>query len=232
MNELVQRVIVEPFQKSADKILAFIPNILTSLVIFLAGILIGLLLRVVVARILSAMRTDGLAERLGLKGALTKGGVKEPLSVLLARAVCWLTIISFAILALHSLQAPAIERILEKFLLYLPNMVVALLILFFGYLLSNFLGRAALIAAVNAGLKFSGLVGKIVKLTAFMLAATMALEQLGIARATIVVAFAILFGGIVLALAIAFGFGATEIARAYLEHKIRGEDEENDMHHL
>ena len=123
---------------------------------------------------------------------------------------------------------PAIEQILERFFLYLPNIFVAVIILFFGYLLSNFLGRAALIAAVNAGWKVSGLVGRLVKLTVFLLAVTMALEQLDIGRGTIVIAFAIIFGGIVLALAIAFGLGGRDIAKEYLEKKIKGEEEKKD----
>lgn len=102
----------------------------------------------------------------------------------------------------------------------------------FGYLLSNFLSRDALIAAVNAGLKLSGLIGRFVELIIFLLAVTMALEQLDIGRGTIVIAFAIIFGGIVLALAIAFGLGGRDIAKEYLEKKIRGEEKKDDISHL
>ena len=74
---------------------------------------------------------------------------------------------------------------------------------------------------MNAGFKASGLIGKFVKLTVFLLlAVTMALEQLGIGRGTIIIAFAIIFGGIVLALAIAFGLGGRNIAKDYLEKKL------------
>jgi len=61
-----------------------------------------------------------------------------------------------------------------------------------------------------------------------LLAVTMALEQLDIGRGTIVIAFAIIFGGIVLALAIAFGLGGRDIAKEYLEKKIKGEEEKKD----
>ena len=113
-------------------------------------------------------------------------------------------------------------------------MFVAASILFFGYVLSNFLGRAALIAAVNAGMKVSGLIGKLVQLSVFILAVTMSLEQLGIGSSAIIIAFALVFGGIVLALAIAFGFGGRDIAREYLEKKMqgKGEEEEDEINHL
>jgi len=73
------------------------------------------------------------------------------------------------------------------------------------------------------------MIGKAVKLTVFLFAATIALEQLGIGRETVIIAFAIIFGGIVLALAIAFGLGGRDLAREYLEKKIKKEtDEEKD----
>jgi hypothetical protein len=125
-----------------------------------------------------------------------------------------------------------VEQVLSRLLLYLPNIFAAALILLFGYLLSNFLGQAALIAGVNAGLRASRLLARFVRLTIFLLSATMALEQLGIGRETILIAFTLVFGGIVLALAIAFGFGGQELARRYLEEKTRGEKEEDNISHL
>ncbi len=74
--------------------------------------------------------------------------------------------------------------------------------------------------------------GRFVRFTVFMLAATMALEQLGIGRETVVIAFAIIFGGIVLTFAIAFGLGGRDSAKEYLEKKLKGEEKEDDISHL
>lgn len=135
-------------------------------------------------------------------------------------------------MAVRALQMPTIERLFERFLLYLPHVFVAAMILLFGYILSNFFGRAALIASVNAGIKVSGLIGKFVKFTVFMLDATMALEQLGIGRETVIIAFAIVFGGIVFALAIAFGLGGKDMAKDYMEKRLFKEEEKDDIEHL
>ncbi|MEW6001872.1 MAG: hypothetical protein AB1638_04415 [Nitrospirota bacterium] len=232
MDSFLQRVIVEPFNRFLDRVLQFLPDLLSSILIFIAGILLGLLLKNLFLRIFSAIKMDKFSQKYGLAEILQKSGIKEPLSVILSRFIGWLTIISFSILSLHSLNVPAVEGILEKFILYLPNVFVAAVILFLGYLLSNFFGRAALIASVNAGIKISGLIGRSVKLTIFLLAVTMALEQLGIGKGTIVIAFAIIFGGIVLALAIAFGLGGKDAAKEYLEKKIKGEEKRDDIKHL
>lgn len=232
MNNLLQKVIIEPLDRFIERLLQFLPDILTSILIFISGIVLGLILKFVLFRFFRAIKLDKFSERSGLVEIIKKGGVKEPPSLILSRFISWITIISFSILSLRSLNVPVIERILERFILYLPNVFIAAVILFLGYLLGNFLGRAALIASVNAGIKLSGMIGRSVKLTIFLLAVTMALEQLGIARGTIVIAFAIIFGGIVLALAIAFGLGGKDTAKDYIEKKLKNEEKKDDISHL
>lgn len=230
---IFERVIIEPFDRLYEKILQFLPNFLASLLLFIVGIAIGWLLKVISARIFRTLKLDRFAESLGLKEVLHKGGIKDPLSEILSRIISWITIITFTIISLRALEIPAVEGLLERFLLYLPNVFTAALILFFGYLLSNFLGRAALIASVNAGLRVSGLIGRLVKLTVFILSVTMSLEQLGIGSSTIIVAFAIIFGGVVLAIALALGLGGRDIAKEYLEKKLKSEEEKKDeINHL
>ena len=227
-----ERVIIEPFERLYEQILQFLPNFLAALLLFIVGLAIGWLLRAVSARIFRTLKLDRFAENLGLKEVLQKGGIKDPLSDQLSRIIGWIIIITFTIISLKTLAIPAVEGLLERFLLYLPHVFTAALILFFGYLLSNFLGRAALIASVNAGIKVSGLIGKLVKLIVFILSVTMSLEQLGIGSSTIVVAFAIAFGGIIFALALALGLGGRDIAKEYLEKKLKNEENKDEISHL
>ncbi|MFZ5905965.1 MAG: mechanosensitive ion channel family protein [Nitrospirota bacterium] len=232
MSNFFDTILFEPFERFLERLVQFLPDILTGALIFLAGIVLGLILKSLLLRFFNAVNLDRFSERFGMVEMLKKGGVKEPFSLILSRLFGWILIISFSIISLRSLNIPAIDQILQKFILYLPNIFVAFLILFLGYLLSNFLGRAALIAAVNAGLALSGSIGKFVRLTIFLLAVTMALEQLGIGKETIVIAFSIVFGGVVLALAIAFGLGGKELAKTYLEKKLQGREKKDEINHL
>jgi hypothetical protein len=232
MSNILERIIIEPFNRFLDRLLLFLPDLLTSILIIISGIVFGIILKSILLRFFRVIKIDKLSERSGVVEIIQKGGIKEPLSLLLSRVISWLIIFSFLIISFHSLNIPAVGQILEKFILYLPNVFVAAVILLCSYLLSNFLGRAALIASVNAGLKISGLIGNFVKLTIFLLGITMALEQLGIGRETIVIAFAIIFGGIVLALSLAFGIGGKEIAKKYLEQKLKGEEQKDEIDHL
>lgn len=229
---IFQKIIIEPIERFFERVLQFLPNFITALLIFIVGIIFGMVLKVLFLRFFKAIGLDKLSERSGVIELLRKGGIRDSASVLLSRIIEWITIIVFAGISMKALEVSTVEQIFERILLYLPNVFVAVLLLLFGYLLGNFLGRAALIASVNAGIKVSGLIGRFVKFTVLVLSGTMALEQLGIGRETVVIAFTIIFGGIVLALAIAFGFGGKEIARTYLEKKFLTEEDKDDIEHL
>ncbi len=232
MNSFLERVIMEPFDRFIERLLEFLPDIMTAILVLAAGIVLGFILKSLFLRFFHAIKIDRLSERSGAIEMMKRGGVKEPVSAILARMIGWVTVFGFLILSLRSLNIPAVEQILERFILYLPNVFVAGVIVFFGYFLSNFLGRAALIAAVNAGFKVSGLIGRLVKLTIFLLALTMALEQLGVGKETIIIAFAIVFGGVIFSLSLAFGLGGRDIAKEFLEKKMKGEDRKDDINHL
>jgi hypothetical protein len=229
---MIERLFIEPFDKLCEQILQFMPHILAFLLLFAVGLALGWLLKILSERMLRTFRFDRLVESLELKETLHRWSIKIPLSRLLARIIGWIVIFIFTIISLRALQIPAVEGLLQRFFLYLPNVIIAAVILFLGYILSNFLGRAALIASVNAGIKLADLIGKLVRLAVFLIAATMSLEQLGIGSITVIIAFGIVFGGIVFALALAFGIGGRHMAREYLEKKFMKPEEKDDIEYL
>lgn len=224
MDDLMQRALTEPFTSFIDNVFKFLPHFLTALLVLLLGILAAVVVRVALARTLNFAGVYKLSEKSGLAEIIRKSGIKEVLSVILARAIAWIMVITFLVIALSLLDIPALERLLDRFLIYLPNVFVASIILLFGFIFGNFLGRTSLIAAVNAGSRVAKLIGSSVKFTVYLLALTIALEQLGIGKETVLIAFAVLFGGVVLALALAFGLGGRDLARDYLEKKLKGGD--------
>jgi hypothetical protein len=225
---IIERIMVEPLERFYEKLLIFLPNLLTSLILLVFGFLLGVFVKWAFNRIFKAVNLDGLSQKLGMRDALSRSGFKEPLSLIISRILKWLTIITFIIVAMQNLSIPTVEHLVERMFLYLPNIFIAALILILGYILGNFFGRAAIIASVNAGMASAGLIGKAVKFTVFLLSCTMALEQLGIGKDTIVIAFAIVFGGIVFAFSIAFGLGGKDIAGDFLRKKMREPKGEND----
>lgn len=227
MNAL-HKIIVEPIAKSLDNILVFLPNIMTSLFIFILGLVISLAVKMILEGVFRAIGLDRLSKRLGFQELMRKGGITDRLSLVLAKFTGGLLFLIFTLLSMRALEVNVIEKLSDKFLFYLPNIVIALLILLTGWLLGNFLGRTVLIAAVNAGIKFSRLAAALVKYLIVMLAVTMALEHIGIGEKTVEIAFAVLFSGMVFAFSLAFGLGGKDIAREFLERKLKKDQERED----
>lgn len=220
------------FQGLYEKFLSFLPNLMTALVVLLLGVILGIVVRVLFARLFRAMGADTLSERTGMQEILHKGGIKRTISELLPLILQWIIVVVFITIALDALNVRTVNLLLQRFFLYLPNVFVALLIILTGYILSNFLARSCLIACVNAGISHSGAIARCVRFVVFILSITMALEQLGVATVSVIAAFCILFGGVILALSLAFGLGAKDIIRQHLEAKIRSNDERDDIEHI
>lgn len=234
MKEFFDKVVIQPLRGVFQKLVAFLPNLLTGIVVFAIGLVIAWLVKLLVVRICRLLKLEAAFARSGLTDALQKMAVKDTPDKLIGRMFFWLVTVLFFVLSLSVMRIPAIDQLLEKFLLYLPNIFVALIIMAIGYLFGNFLGRAVLIASVNAGVKLSALLGKGVRTVIMLFAFAMALEQLGIGRSTVIAAFTIVFGGAVLALALAFGLGGQDLARRLLEKRFKkdGDGERDELKHL
>jgi hypothetical protein len=119
---------------------------------------------------------------------------------------------------------------------YLPHLFAAIIILVIGYLISIFLGQATLIAAVNAQMESARLLSRSVRWFIIILSMTIALYHLGVAEKVVLAAFTITFGGIVLALAIAFGWAGRDLAKDFLERlykrKERKDEEPDRISHV
>jgi hypothetical protein len=134
----------------------------------------------------------------------------------LATGLAWAVFGVFLLLAIAALNLQIAMNLLAQAFAYLPQVLIALAILLLGSLVSAFLRRSALIAAVNAGLASARLLAGAVHAGLMFLFVAMALEHLGLGRQVIIVSFTILFGGLVLALSLAFGLAGRDLARDFL----------------
>jgi small-conductance mechanosensitive channel len=148
-------------------------------------------------------------------------GLARSCSYLAGQIVQGIIVLTALLAGLNAMRSPWTQNLVERFFLYLPHLLAALVILIVGTLVSRFLGRSALIAAVNARMPSARLLSALTRVFVMTLAVVAALDELGIGRTTIIVTFAILFGGLVTAGAIAFGLGARDLARDLLQSQFR-----------
>lgn len=235
MREFWETALLGPLESLGMKILALLPNVLAMGIIMTVGLAAAWVAGYLVERVLRVIGLDHFCDRAGVNAALARGGVKTDPSRLVGRAAQWVVVTVAVIAALGALNLQPINQFAQSFLAYLPHLFTAALILLGGYLLSNFVSQAVLIAAVNAGLPPARMLAACSRWGVQVIAVAMALEQLGIAERVVVVGFGIVLGGVVLAAAIAFGLGAKDLAKEFLERGISGRPHDrhpDDLRHL
>jgi hypothetical protein len=158
------------------------------------------------------------------------------MSHLLSRFFYWLIVFVTLLLGINALELRVTQLFISQLFTYLPHVFAAVLILVVGYLFAAFLAQATLLAAVNAQMESARVFSRIVRWFIIILSLTMALYHLGIAEKVIIAAFSITFGGIILALAIAFGWGGKELAKDFLEKqyqkKVKKSEDPDHLSHL
>jgi hypothetical protein len=228
MGEVWRVAISDSFNKFLGKVLTFLPNLLAMITILIVGFFIAWVLKVVILRFLKAIQFDRVSERWGFSQVFSKGGMAYSPAILLSRFFFWVVVLVTLILGINALEVAATQNFITHFFNYLPHLFAAIIIMVIGYLVAVFLGQTILIAAVNAQMESAKFLSRAVRWFIIILSLTMALYHLGIAEKVIIIAFTIVFGGMVLALAIAFGWGGRELAKDFLErlYKERGEKKE------
>jgi len=203
------------------KLVHFLPNLLGAILIFFVGWFLAKLVRALITRVLGAVRFDSLTERAGINSILAKGNIYKKPSEVLAILAYWFLMLIVIVAAFDALGLPVIYELLNKILLYIPNIIAAIVVLIFGTVLANFLGTFLKTVSSGLGDETATLLSRIGKYAVIILAITMALQQLNIATPVVTAAFSILFGALCLALALAFGLGGRDAAASYIQ-KLRG----------
>ena len=236
MGEVWKVAITDSLNRFMEKVIVFLPNLLAMITVLVVGFLIAWIFKKLLFRFLKAIQFDRVSRQWGLADALSKGGVTYSPANLLSRFFFWVIVLVTLILGINALEVAATQNLITHFFNYLPHFFAAMIILVIGYLIATFLGRATLIAAVNAEMESARLLSRLVRWFLIILSLTMALYQLGIAEKVIVAAFSVIFGGIVLALAIAFGWGGRELAKGFLERLYKrdekGREKQDHISHI
>ncbi len=220
MGTLWARAVVEPVQEFGQMIARLLPNLLAMLFLVAVGFLVAWLVRSLLVRVLNAFGFNRLAARSGVTEMLARGEVRLTPSELVATIAYWLVVLSFAMTGLAALDTRPTTDLVAAAFAFLPRLLTAIIIIVVGVLMGNFAAQACLVAAVNSRIEGAGLLARTVRLAVLIIAGAMALSQLGMAIEIVVATFSILFGGVVLALALAFGIGGRDLAKQFLERWI------------
>ena len=200
-----------------------LPGILAMLTLAAVGLSGAWVTARVARRLAQAVAFDRRAETWGFAAALARAGVRRTPSQALGVIIFWSIFILFLTVAIDALAIPGTGRVTDFVFSWVPRLMGAALILVVGWLVANFLGEGALIAAVNAHVPEARLLARAIRWGVLLFAIATAVTHLGIGKEMVLVAFGITFGGLIFALALAFGLGGRSLARQILERYRRRE---------
>jgi len=224
MIQQIADALVQSWQNFAAAFALFVPRLIAATIIFVVGFFVALLLRRVIHSLLVSFHFDRLTQRIGANEMLRNAGMPAA-ELLIAKIVFWIVWIGFMLSAVDTLQFAPFQGLVDEFFRFVPRFLVALLVFTLGFLIGNFLWRATLLAAVNAGIPGARLLSGSLRILVIGIGVVMALEQLGLATGVVLTAFAITFGALMLGTAIAFGLGGRDAAKQLLERQFRGNRE-------
>jgi hypothetical protein len=206
----VELTFTERLRGSLAQIVEYIPALFGALIILFAGYLFARLVERAVDRLLRRIRFDALLERGGVMEVVERSGSHvNPIRVL-ANLVFWLLMFAVIVLASNALGLQSLADVFSELVGYIPSVIAAIVIIIIGIVLGEFVGGLILASAgaVHGGTALA----RIGRGGVVLLAIFMALQQLNVATEIVTTAFAILFGAVALALALAFGLGNRDLA--------------------
>jgi hypothetical protein len=210
-------LVIEPVRQMLTRIMDYLPVLLGALIILIVGWMVAKAIRRLVDWLLKTIRFDTLANKAGISEILKKGNLEISAGEVVSNIVYWLIIIMVLVMTVDALGLPKASDILASLFAYVPKVIAALLVLIVAMFLANFVSGIVRTAAGNANLPKPEILAGISRWAIIIFAVTISLEQLGIAPLLVTATFNIILGGIVLALALAFGLGGKDAAARYLE---------------
>ncbi|MDD4939193.1 MAG: hypothetical protein PHE18_04435 [Candidatus Omnitrophica bacterium] len=215
-----QLVLLDPAKTVLVQIGQFMINLLLVVLILIVGWIIAKIIKTLVVRVLKILKLDQLSERIDLDNMLAKGGISYTLSELMGIICYWLVLLITFVVAINAIGLTVAADLLNRIVLYVPNIIAAVFILILGMFIATLLSNIVKTAANNAGLAQSKLLSKLVEVVVVVFAIAIALEQLGIAAKIIELIISILLASLGLGLALAFGLGCREIAGKFVSELI------------
>ena len=192
--------------------LGAIPRIIGFLVIIIIGWLIAGALAAAVAALLRAVKFNTLAQNSGLQGFVNNMGLRTDASGLLANIVKWFVRLIVLVVAFDALGLPAVSQVLQQFLLWIPNLIVAVVVLVIAGLAANALGNLVRGSTASAGFSNPDLLATIARVAVWGFGIVVAVNQIGIAQALVNTLFMGFIGALALAAGLAFGLGGRDTA--------------------
>jgi hypothetical protein len=206
-----QVLYVEPAKTIVSQIGQFLVNMLLVIIILIIGWVLAKLIRTLVTKGLRIIRLDEISGRIELDSLLAKGGINYSLSELIGVVCYWVALLVTFVVAVNAVGLTIAADLLNKIILYVPNIVAAIFILISGMFIATLLKALVQTAANNAGVSQANFLSQVVNVVVMVFAIAIALEQLNIGAKIIELTITVILGSLGLGVALAFGLGCKDL---------------------
>lgn len=214
----LQLALSDAFSSLLVGVIAFLPKLIVAIVIIILGWLIGAALSKVISQIFRALRVDSALEAAGARQLVNKAGFGLNSGRFVGELVKWFIVLVSLIAVLSILGLSEVTFFLQGIVIgYLPQVIVAVLILVVAIVLADVARRVVVASAKAAGLRKAGLLGSVTKWAIWIFAILAALFQLNIAATFIQTLFTGVVVAFSVALGLAFGLGGRDAAKETIE---------------
>lgn len=212
-------VLSQSFQNLFFGLASFIPSLIVAIVIFIVGWLVGVGVGRVVTQVVNSLRIDQALKSTGIEKLLSRAGFELSSGKFIGFLVKWFFIIVFLVASLDVLHLTIVNLFIKDVVLgYLPQVIVAVLILLVAAVIAEAVERVVTGSAKAASIHAAGFIGKVARYAIWVFAILAALAQLNVATAFVQTLFTGIVIAVSLAIGLAFGLGGQASASRYLDH--------------
>jgi hypothetical protein len=210
-------VTMNVFSLAWQRIVEFLPNFLAAIVVFIVGWFVAVWIKKLIVKILNALKLDRIFEKSGWKEALEKAEIKVSVSDFCGEIIKWILVIVFLMAAVEIVGLNQFSEFLGRILVWLPNLVVAVIIFIVAVVASDILGKIIKASVKKIGTAYVGIVEGIVKVSIYVFAIFAILLQLGIAKELVnAIIYGVIFA-LSLGFGLAFGLGGKDTIAKFIE---------------
>ena len=217
MKEQVQ-IFLESSQQFLNEIAVSLPKIIGAVLILIIGWILAKLLKKAIVKLLTLIRLNTLSEKVGIEKFLKEGGLKKTAVDLIGSLFYWIIMLTVILAIFNSLQLTSAQELFNSIILFIPNIIVALIILLFGLYAAKLISTVLSSSLKNMNDKTAEFIEKAAYISIVIFTVFLVLGQLKIAQDIITNAFILVFGAICLAFGLAFGLGGKESAAEVLKN--------------
>lgn len=213
-------LLIEPIKDMLGRVGGFIPTLIITLGILIAGTFVTVLLTKVVSELLKAIHFDKVADKIGISGTLKNGGVKLKPSELLTTLTYWVMIVTVFIMTIKAYGLTFATDLLDSILAYIPSVISGALVLIVGMIVARIVAGLIHVVATVTDMPKPELVGRLSKYAILGYTSIVFIKEIGL-LALFEGSYTTFMMGVVFALALAFGLAGKDVAARFLD-SLRG----------